>query len=185
MKPETINQYAQDIHRQNVARGWWDDPNPCVYTKLQLVNTEVAEATEGDRRSTADKPHMDDHLKHRAMAEVELADTFIRLADIAGKYGWKYTPWTSKCGAVIRVEKARSLPEAHFWITAAVCAVGAACAYSNATAGPYTRAMGSIVRIAEREGYDLQGAIDEKLAYNATRADHNKENRGIAGGKRY
>ena len=34
-------------------------------------------------------------------------------------------------------------------------------------------------------GYDLQGAFDEKMAYNATRADHTHEARKIAGGKQF
>lgn len=34
-------------------------------------------------------------------------------------------------------------------------------------------------------GYDLQGAFDEKLAYNATRADHKPEARLAANGKRW
>lgn len=34
-------------------------------------------------------------------------------------------------------------------------------------------------------GYDLQGAFDEKMAYNATRVDHTHEARKIAGGKQF
>lgn len=34
-------------------------------------------------------------------------------------------------------------------------------------------------------GYDLEGALREKLAYNAQRADHKPENRAAEGGKRW
>lgn len=34
-------------------------------------------------------------------------------------------------------------------------------------------------------GYDLQGAFDEKMAYNAQREDHKHEARKIAGGKQF
>ena len=34
-------------------------------------------------------------------------------------------------------------------------------------------------------GYDLQGAFDEKMAYNATRKDHTHEARKGAGGKQF
>lgn len=34
-------------------------------------------------------------------------------------------------------------------------------------------------------GYDLQGAFDEKMRYNATREDHTHEARKIAGGKQF
>lgn len=38
---------------------------------------------------------------------------------------------------------------------------------------------------AGAEGYDLAGAIAEKLAYNQQRADHRLENRAKPGGKAY
>lgn len=34
-------------------------------------------------------------------------------------------------------------------------------------------------------GMDLQGAYEEKMAFNATRADHKRENRILPGGKAY
>ena len=34
-------------------------------------------------------------------------------------------------------------------------------------------------------GYDLQGAFDEKMAYNAQREDHKHEARRLAGGKQF
>lgn len=34
-------------------------------------------------------------------------------------------------------------------------------------------------------GYDIQGAYEEKMAYNATREDHKHEARVIAGGKQF
>lgn len=39
--------------------------------------------------------------------------------------------------------------------------------------------------LAGAEGYDLGGAIVEKLAYNQQRADHKRENRAKEGGKLY
>lgn len=46
----------------------------------------------------------------------------------------------------------------------------------------------AVIRIADLAGalnLDLGGAIDEKLAFNATRPDHQPENRKAAGGKAY
>jgi len=46
----------------------------------------------------------------------------------------------------------------------------------------------AVIRICDLAGYlklDLGGAIDEKLAFNATRPDHKPELRFMAGGKRY
>lgn len=46
----------------------------------------------------------------------------------------------------------------------------------------------AVIRIADLAGamgIDLSGAIAEKLAFNAKRADHKPENRIAAGGKKY
>ncbi|WP_208457530.1 hypothetical protein [Burkholderia anthina] len=42
-----------------------------------------------------------------------------------------------------------------------------------------------IFDLAGAKGYDVAGAIVEKLAFNANRADHKPENRRAAGGKSY
>jgi len=94
--------------------GWHENPRE-IGTVLMLIVSEVAEAMEGDRRGL-----MDDHLPHRKMMEVELADAVIRIMDLAGL-----------------------------------------------------------------KSYDLGGAIVEKLQYNQHRLDHKKENRELAGGKKY
>jgi NTP pyrophosphatase (non-canonical NTP hydrolase) len=46
----------------------------------------------------------------------------------------------------------------------------------------------ALIRIFDLAGFldlDLEGAVSEKMAYNKTRADHKKENREAAGGKKY
>jgi NTP pyrophosphatase (non-canonical NTP hydrolase) len=42
-----------------------------------------------------------------------------------------------------------------------------------------------ILDICAGLGLDLQGAFDEKMAYNAVRSDHRPENRVLPGGKKY
>lgn len=77
-------------HGAAKAAGWWrqvDDAtcldNPLLFSnKLMLVVSELGEAMEGDRKSK-----MDDHLPHRPMREVELADAVIRIFDLAGGFG--------------------------------------------------------------------------------------------------
>lgn len=72
------------IHEQNVSAGWWTDletgrPLPRnVGELLMLCVSELAEAMEGHRKSLHDT-----HLPHRPMIEVELADTVIRICDMA------------------------------------------------------------------------------------------------------
>src|SRR5690606_23436809 len=85
---------AQDAcHQLAVKSGWWKDVETgedladwpkkyfdlLVSTKLMLSVTELAEAMEGHRKDL-----MDDHLPHRKMLEVEMADCIIRVLDLGG-----------------------------------------------------------------------------------------------------
>lgn len=72
-----VKQLQEKIHNQNKDMGWWDNPRE-IGTLLCLVHSEISEAMEGDRKNL-----MDDHLPHRSMLEVELADAVIRILDIA------------------------------------------------------------------------------------------------------
>jgi NTP pyrophosphatase (non-canonical NTP hydrolase) len=77
-------------HGQAAKAGWWKDnkgvdirENPLTFSnKLCLIHSEISEAMEGDRKNLPD-----DHLPHRPMREVELADAVIRIFDLAGGYG--------------------------------------------------------------------------------------------------
>lgn len=118
-KATPLNNLAHDVHASN--HHWWHDLETDERLQrnkgelLMLIVSEVSEVMEGERKDL-----MDDHLPHRKMAEVELADVLLRVFDYAGAYG-----------------------------------------------------------------YDLDGAVAEKRAYNATRADHKKEARQAAGGKQW
>lgn len=91
VKPETINELADRIYKENKAVGWWSESDEnltgkervtLLASKLALVHSEVSEALEGLRKGL-----MDDHLPRRSMVEVELADTIIRILDLAGFMG--------------------------------------------------------------------------------------------------
>lgn len=84
----TLNSLATAIYQNNVKAGWFKDPktgrkidrDPMVM--LMLIVTEVAEAAEGIRKNLQDT-----HLPDRPMIEVELADTIIRILELAGYLG--------------------------------------------------------------------------------------------------
>lgn len=114
-----LNDYSAECHAAN--QKWWhsiDTGERIERNKgelLCLIHSEISEAMEGERKGL-----MDDKLPHRRMAEVELADTLIRIFDYAGAFG-----------------------------------------------------------------YDLQGAYEEKMAFNAGREDHKHEARLRQGGKKW
>lgn len=70
--------------------GWWDEyiEMPEQYRKhfiagkMALSHSEVSESLEGFRKNL-----LDDHLPHRQMVEVEIADAIIRLFDLGGALG--------------------------------------------------------------------------------------------------
>jgi hypothetical protein len=119
MSEGPLNQLARECHEAN--QHWWHDPATGQRlqrekgTMIALMHSELSECLEGERKDL-----MDDHLPHRKMVEVELADLLIRVFDYCGAYG-----------------------------------------------------------------YDLDGAVSEKRAYNKTRADHSNAARLAAGGKKF
>ena len=175
-----VNKYASEIYAQNKAVGWWDNPDRCLFETLQLVSTEVAEGTEGERKDLND-----DHLPERKMGEVELADALIRTLDLGGHCGWEYV-----AGVQGRQDYAGwSVGRRHLHINEAVVDL----ARNMRTWPPtdaalprrYSALVDRIVWVSETFGYDIEGAMREKLAYNAKRADHKRENRAKAHGKRF
>lgn len=122
----TLSSFAGDflaaseiIHLLNSK--WWHDLDTgerLVRNKAEMIclmHSELSEAMEGERKGL-----MDDHLPHRPMAEVELADAVIRIMDYAAAHG-----------------------------------------------------------------YDVGGAIFEKVVYNLERKDHSPEHRRGDGGKKF
>ena len=83
-----LNYMSKMCYGLSKDAGWWVDQDQgevdmhVACTKLLLVVTEIAEATEGLRKSS-----MDDKLPHRSMLEVELGDSIIRIFDLAGRMG--------------------------------------------------------------------------------------------------
>jgi NTP pyrophosphatase (non-canonical NTP hydrolase) len=80
-----LNDLAFKCHEAN--KTWWHDLktgerlNRNKAELLMLMVSEISECMEGERKKIRDN-----HLPHRWMAEVELADVLIRIFDYAGAY---------------------------------------------------------------------------------------------------
>lgn len=174
---KNFNEYAQRIHKLN--HQWWHDQfgnrldrNPGEL--LMLVVTELAEGVEGLRKNL-----MDDHLPHRKMIEVELADAMIRLFDFAAGFGYELFGKTP----VILEEENES--EILLYATHYVFDIYNAHTQEDPASYDIEFAISFIIAYAEKFGYDVWGALEEKLEYNQKRADHKIENRLKEGGKKF
>ncbi|MDH1266733.1 hypothetical protein N5C81_03770 [Rhizobium pusense] len=183
-----LNTLAAEIHASNAH--WWRDPatgeriDRNKGEMLMLVVSELSEAMEGERKDL-----MDDHLPHRKMAEVELADVLIRIFDFAGGFNYDlnggrlllgppgpFNQFNDPKGELLRQLVHRVQDVAAY----AMCR-GADVQTSRALAF----VIEGVVQYAEHFGYDIWGAMAEKLAYNAVRADHKNEARLAANGKKW
>ena len=82
---EALDFFCYRIHAGNVVAGWWTDldtgePKDRNFGELiALVHSEISEGLEGHRKNL-----MDNHLPQYPMWWVEMADAFIRIADMCG-----------------------------------------------------------------------------------------------------
>jgi hypothetical protein len=176
-----IADMAVRVHTANAK--WWvniDTGRPLernVGELLMLCVSELSEGLEGDRKNL-----MDDKLPHRTMLEVELADALIRTLDIIG-------------GLRLLIEDVKPL-DGVWPSNVGESLLMLTMVYVNAMRGylrfaPATldtsmcRAIERLVSFADHLGLDIMGAYEDKMAYNAVRADHQIEARKAADGKKY
>lgn len=175
----TLNATSKEIHTVDNHK-WWHDKDGKRLDRnkgelLMLVVSELAEAMEGVRKSLPD-----DKLPHRPMVEVEMADVVIRCLDYAGGFE---LPILQVGSCLLTENKAESLLR----IVDVVCGCYAAAGDNNRV--PEIQLLSGVIMSAysfcEKFGYDLDGAIAEKRAFNAVRPDHKLENRMKPGGKAF
>lgn len=187
--PLDLRALAADIHHANIIAGWWKKDQETGRTLhrntgelLALVHSEISEADQGFEYDL-----MDDKLPHRRMVEVELADTAIRVLDMLGFYA---THWGDDAE-----RRFLPLPLPEFAVWQEWCRLmhrtttAALEGFRKGDNGKGTTALVSLLGVIHFAAImfrlDLTGAIAEKRAFNAQRADHKLENRAAAGGKKF
>ena len=206
-----LNVLSQRIHKANEK--WWLDLrtgerlNRDKGELLCLIHSEISECMEGERKSL-----MDTHITHRPMAEVELADILIRTLDYAAGFGYdldgamafkmgmpiyRYAEQIVSLETMIgdigsfylaygeSVNKGYLLTKMHSEVTGVF---DSEFTYARNVGEIKDRLAGLIFcvcRYAHTFKYDLRGAVEDKLAYNAQREDHKAEARLAANGKKW
>lgn len=168
-----LNDLAATVHLANIK--WWQDIDtgkPIERNKFELLAlaiSEVSECLEGERKNL-----MDDKLPHRKMAEVEMADAYIRLLDYSAGFG----VILSKTELMDEIPANKG--EALYVLIYYLIRIG-----DSSTGVFVDLAIAHIRAYCKKWEYDLDGAFAEKMAFNAAREDHKHEARRIAGGKQF
>jgi len=190
-----LTELSQKVHLSNI--NWWRDLEtglPINRNKgelLALIHSEVSEAYDGAGL-------FDDKLPHRKMPEVELADAVIRIFDYIGGFGYDICQAGLKCkvsnftdlNQFARRENAEYLPifvdysDIHSQISKTL-ELERKGKPSSEVAESLMALLLMIFHMADELGYDMQGAFDEKMTYNAKRTDHKHEHRKADGGKKF
>lgn len=183
----TFNALRDAIHAENVERGWWAQGVQARNRGeiLALVHSEISEAYEGLTCGL-----MDDHLPHRQMFEVELADATIRILDVAGADGFDLDAVVPLIFTPLHAGWRDLLLNIHADISRALEGYRKSSMHKDlnifrTAEVELTRALLRIWFAAAIFDYDLPGAIEEKRAYNGRRADHQLEARQRVGGKAF
>lgn len=196
-----LNELALQIRKDNEL--WWTDlktGQPLKRSALELialVHSELSEALEGHRKGL-----MDDHLPHRRMEEVELADAAIRILDILGdqKYNlarcYRYNANISNgirglAGLLRLFDVTKPGNQGVATFPEVICILHHKLSYAfNESCWAFNcdalmRVLCYIASAGSYFGLDIDGALHEKLEYNKHRADHKAAARMAAGGKKF
>lgn len=185
-----IDDMATAVYLQNCDLGWWprgDAPGSLGLRAVMLIIGECCEAVDADR---SDNPP-DKHLPEFDSRTIELADVFLRLADLGGRLNIKLcSPYnnTNRLADVYLsasiaasrpdIHRASSFPEYILVLVEHLCRLAAAIRAQmmpEHVRAAYGSAMSALISIAEISGIstkELKRAISAKFRYNASRADH-------------
>ncbi len=187
-----LNDEAKRVHAANAK--WWIDINTGapldrnVGELLMLCVSELSEALEGHRKNL-----MDDKMPHRKMFEVELADELIRLLDMSGGFSLDLQrddndPDKHQRGPIYDYAwdgGNRNVAEGLLLLTREIVKAYDWHIQDTLRGDDLRYVIDGVLELGRLTGCDVWAAYEDKMAYNAVRADHKVENRLKADGKKY
>lgn len=183
MRPN-LNLLSEVFHLEN--EHWWRNPANGEWIERNrgemyaLMHSEISEALEGVRKGGMDK-----HLPYLTIETVELADFMIRVLDYTGRFKIDLERWLNLMSDApmfgeYEDNRAELLTKIHRELS-----WGYDAPTLGADALHLGRAIHRVMKYCYVFGLDLWGAVEDKHAYNATRADHTAAARLAAGGKKF
>lgn len=182
-----IKTLVEAAHQNAVSKGWWEEER--TYGELiALVHSEVSEALEDFRNGKQPNEvwYEGEHEGQKVRSYIkdgkcqklcgvpsELADICIRIFDIAGKYGWRNELALKYAVIPIfdnfeRVSIAENLAWIHHELAESFVSLKR---WKDGTKAVVhlANAIAEVVEISQMFDIDIDRAIAEKMAYNATR----------------
>lgn len=157
------------IHKQNVDRGWWDDPrNDACF--VCLFHSEASEGLEGVRKNLND-----DKLTQYPMVVVEMVDCFIRVLDYCGYKKWEWS--RHHIHTDIDDDVLVNIANIHEHLSNAWTKSKKHPTELAMASAPLMAAASLCYRTVVHMGYDFEQIVCEKLSFNLTRPDHDKATR--------
>ena len=180
-EPVNLQELAAKVHDNAVKHGWWEN-NHSDEHYLMLVISELAEAIEADRKGRManaawfEKMINETPSCHEAATyeeryaywfetyikdtlQDEMADTVIRLLDLAGAHGYEFSYRINECG----ITRQRAFTEN-------VCEIVQVVTNSNIQVS--VRVILSIEMVdvlANTYGFNLWWYVEKKMEYNISR----------------
>lgn len=178
------NSLSASIFEQNKAVGWWDNPRPDGVT-IALIHSEISEAYDGWLTESGDE-----HLPQFSNYVVELADAAIRIYDFCGFKGWDIELAARVYGEEWdkTTHTGYQICDLHSLVSKALEGLRKNTMTQDGIETALYYLAGALIYIYDigvDSGLPIPEAIAAKLAYNAQRADHKRENREKEGGKKF